>query len=234
MKRLILTLVMGALITFGAPSTALAAGGTYFPPVGAPAKAKPTPKAATKKTAAPASSCTGEIAPEMTVYSPSENPVEEDQAGGWTLYLYSPRQDSAKWAVFWTGTPGITYDFEVSSSSATDPATGKFVSPVTADHVSGNITSSNDMTIVNGETFYFHLNATGSDGCAGEYVSGSITAKYVEVVPLATTQGGHIGPQGAKLFAMVLVAALAMLVARHYLDLRGGRRHPVQNDESYV
>lgn len=235
MKRFILTLITGALMTLAAPAGALAAGGSYFPAVttpSAPASHTSAKQAVSKSAAQPSTpACDGPAAPAMGVYSPSENPLTEHPAGTWALDLYYSGQTDAEWTVNWTGSAGTTYDFEVSASSATD-STGKFVSPIAADKVTGTATQSNDMTILSGQTFYFQLNATGTDGCPGKYVTGKITALFDPAVPLATKS--HNGPQGTQLFGLALVGGLALVVVRRYLDLRAGRGRSGHNDELYV
>lgn len=229
MRKTLLTLIISLLTVIAAPSPAFAAGGNYYPPYQPPATPAPAAKAAPKttsttkttQTAPTPPACTGAAAPDLNLYSPSEAPVDQNSDGSWTLYLYSP-QDPAKWAAYWTGTTGTTYDFEVSSSAATD-STGKFVSPISADSVTGTATQSNDMDISDGQTFYFQINATGPNGCAGKYVTNKITATYNNNMPLTLSKSNHDGPQGTQLFGLVMLSGLAFVAGRHYLRLRRGR-----------
>lgn len=216
LRASVASIIIGLLTVFAVPATALAAGSNYLPPAPAPVKSGHVSSTSTSAQAAAQPACQGAVAPAIDIDSPSENDVEENPAGVWTLYLYSADQDYARWVAYWTTTPDITYDFEVSASPNTDPSTGKFVSPIAAYHVNGNIGNSDEIPISNGQTYYFHLNATGSNGCPGQYVGGQITAVYDEGF---YGGGGSIGQSGGstgtKLLELSMVgAALALLVSR--------------------
>lgn len=211
MKRSLINCLTVAVLTLAAPAQALAAGANYFPP--APAIPTQTPAAAATSQSTATTTCTTPATPDMTVYSPSGYTVTETSPGDWTLAFTNFDQNSGDWVVSWSNSSGATgYDFEVSDSSSVDPATGQFVSPIAADHVSGNQTTSKTMQIGPEEVYYFHVKAIGSGSCTGAYSPVEQIDTTVNEPALLARHNDN-GTKGLELLTLtaLLAAAYGML-----------------------
>lgn len=211
-RALIITTISLATI-MAMPASVLAAGSNYMPP--APAQiVTPTPATTpqTKASATPSTTCTAPTAPVMTVTSPSGHTINQNQPGFWTVLL-NPGDDFAEWKVTWTSSPDATYDFEVSDSSATNPSTGQFTSPIGADSVSGTQTSSNTMQISIEEQYYFHVKATACDKSVYSSV-GQIDTTWNEQVPSTLASRDNNGTKGLQLLSVAAILGTVFAFAK--------------------
>ena len=212
MRKILYTLIISSVIAVGLPATALAGGGNYFPPVALPESAPSAKPSTAQSTPATQPTCNAPTTPVMTVSSPSGDTINQNSPGVWTVAMY-PGEDFADWNVSWTGSTGTTYSFEVSDSSNTDPATGQFTSPITADNVSGSQTTSNTMQISPEEVYYFHVKAT---ACGKDVYSpiGQINTALNDQVPSTLASNGSNGTKGLQLLGFMGILAAAYVVTK--------------------
>lgn len=206
-KSIMLSLVIVLLI----PVSAAASGGYYtYTPLKSTSEKKTT---ATKKVEKPCKSLTQ---PYITPKIDGQDPIPSTSG----VYVIDQQDWVANWEAKDYSPVSVSYIFEVSSSTNTDPITGKFTGPIIYTY-SGTNKQSDIININFGETQYFHIIVVSKGYCNTYSKTEQISADQRRSEPvgaIAPRNDNNISGPIATVSTIMMLVAIFGLASREVLS----------------